>query len=164
MSEANWFAKTYYVEDAEDRDSVILEFIQPLFAALDDTEVVDTFHFARLGRPFNVEVRVRGKIDRVEDLVDTVEKDAGVRGVSSTIERTDWGPRKDDANAVGEEHLELLTREREYMSKRAIELLEAGLDGDELRGFFDRQSHLYANNLGFIFFLGQGWQPMPERD
>lgn len=67
-------------------------------------------------------------------------------------------------DAVGEEHLDLLTREREYMSRRTIELLEAGLNADELQGFFDRQSHLYANNLGFNFFLGRGWQPMPERD
>jgi hypothetical protein len=59
-----------------------------------------------------------------------------------------------DVDGVGEEHLNLLTREREYISERTIELLEVGLSMDELRGFFDRQSHLYASNLGSKFLPG----------
>lgn len=163
MNETDWFAKAYYVEDSRDRDDMILQFIKPLFDELEDQKNVDTFHFSRLGRPFNIEVRIRGQVDEVENMVVVVEQSTGVQDLTSNMERTTWKPTESDLKAVTEDHLELLTHEREYMSRRTIELLDAGLDADELWGFFARQSHLYANNLGFNFSLGGSFQPMPER-
>lgn len=163
MNEIGWFAKAYYVEDSRDRDKIILQFIKPLFDELENEGNVDTFHFSRLGRPFKIEVRIKGQVGEVENMVHAAEQATGVQDLTSKIERTKWKPTESDLKAVTEDHLELLTHEREYMSRRTIELIDAGLDADELCGFFARQSHLFANNLGFKFSLGRSCQPMPER-
>lgn len=146
----SWESYGFEVNEG-DRDDFILDVIRPIVESIEEEGNLRGFHFIRAGEQGggrgNVCLRISAKTD-VETVIDAHTSAIYHQGDNPTI----WVDR--DSDQAGEWGSEWMAVERERLSRRSFEAIEAKRDGKDvdLWGLFRRQSHIFAHQLGFQFF------------